>query len=73
MDIQTRKIQFIQAFLKLQSEEIIGIFENILQSETNHGFQPMSVEELNERIDQSEMDFEKGKFKSHEDVFSKYQ
>ena len=34
MDIQTRKIEFVQAFLKLQSEELISLFENILNSET---------------------------------------
>lgn len=72
MDIQTRKIEFVQEFLKLQSEEAITLFETMLQSETNGRFQPMSVEELNKRIDQSEKDFEKGTFKSHEDVFAKF-
>ena len=31
MDIQNRKIEFFQAFLKLQSEEIISQFENLLK------------------------------------------
>ena len=31
MDIQSRKIEFMQAFLKLQSEEIISQLENILR------------------------------------------
>ena len=73
MDIQTRKIEFIQAFLKLENTETIAFFEKILQSKTKNRFQPMSTDELNKRIDQSEMDFENGKFKSHEEVFAKYQ
>tara|TARA_X000000950_G_C13566027_1_gene517556 strand:- start:201 stop:422 length:222 start_codon:yes stop_codon:yes gene_type:complete len=72
MDIQTRKIAFAQEFLKLQSEEAVTLFETMLQSETKGRFQPMSVEELNKRIDQSEKDFENGKFKTHEEVFSKF-
>ena len=31
MDIQSRKIEFVQAFLKLQSEEVISQFENLLK------------------------------------------
>lgn len=73
MDIQTRKIEFIQTFLKLQSEELVSILENILSSETIREFEPMSVSELNQRIDQSEKDFENGDYKSHQDVFAKYE
>jgi hypothetical protein len=71
MDIQTRKIEFVQAFLKLQSEELISLFENILNSETKD-VKPMTIEEFNSRIDQSEKDFENGDYKSHEEVFKKY-
>ncbi|MBC6400649.1 MAG: hypothetical protein GDA42_11015 [Ekhidna sp.] len=72
MDIQTRKIQFLQAFLKLQSEESVSLLERILKSETKDCFQSISMDELNERIDQSEDDFEEGNFKSREDDFEKY-
>ncbi|MDP5093534.1 MAG: hypothetical protein NWQ17_09485 [Polaribacter sp.] len=72
MDIQTRKIEFVQAFLKLQSEELISLFENILNSETKEDLKPMTIEELNSRIDQSEKDFKNGGFKTHEEVFEKY-
>ena len=30
MDLQSRKIQFVQAFLKLQSEEVISQLEELL-------------------------------------------
>lgn len=72
MDIQTRKIEFVQAFLKLQSEELISLFENILNAETKEELKPMTVAEFNSRIDQSEKDFENGDYKSHEKVFEKY-
>lgn len=55
MDIQTRKIQFVQAFLKLQSEKVISRFEELLKSESEE-FQPMTIDEFNERIDKSLLD-----------------
>lgn len=33
MDIQTRKIEFIQEFLKLQNDELIAKFERLLKKE----------------------------------------
>jgi len=76
MDLQTRKIEFVQAFLKLQSEEMISQFEKLLrtakQSESEKDFEPFTVEELNERILQSEKDFENNKFKTTTELLSKY-
>ncbi|SFN08370.1 hypothetical protein SAMN05421741_10160 [Paenimyroides ummariense] len=76
MDLQTRKIEFVQAFLKLQSEEMISQFEKLLrnakQSESENDFEPFTVEELNERILQSEKDFENNKFKTTAELLSKY-
>ncbi|MFA9192402.1 hypothetical protein AAGV28_13570 [Flavobacterium sp. FZUC8N2.13] len=72
MDLQTRKIEFVQEFLKLQSEELIVQFENLLKKETQKKLKPMSVIELNARIDQSENDFKKGKFKTSAELLSKY-
>lgn len=76
MDLQTRKIEFVQAFLKLQSEEMISQFEkllrNVKQSESENDFEPFTLEELNERILQSEKDFENNKFKTTAELLSKY-
>lgn len=72
MDLQTRKIEFVQEFLKLQSEELIAQFESLLKKETQMKIKPMSVLELNSRIDQSEDDFKKGKFKTSAELLSKY-
>lgn len=54
MDLQTRKINFIQEFLKLQNEELIIRLENMLKGNKSVKQPvPMSIEEFNARIDQS--------------------
>jgi len=57
MDIQSRKIKFIQEFLKLQNEEILSRLEDMLSKEMNDSsdsdFEPMTVQEFNARIDAS--------------------
>ncbi len=73
MDIQARKIEFIQEFLKLQSEDAVSRLENFLRIEKESNIQPMTTQELNKRIDQSETDFEKNRFKSNAELESKYQ
>ncbi len=72
MDLQTRKIEFVQEFLKIQSEDLITQFETMLKKKTQNKLKPMSVSELNSRIDQSENDFKNGKFKTSEELLSKY-
>lgn len=65
MDIQSRKIEFMQEFLKIQSEEVISKLENILRKGKsnieNVDFKPMSIEEFNLRIDKSMNDSKNGK------------
>lgn len=55
MDIQTRKIEFIQKFLKIQSEEVITQLEKILSKEIksseNDELKPITVKEFNKQID----------------------
>ncbi len=57
MDLQTRKISFIQEFLNFQNEEIILRFEKLLKKEktkiTSDKIDPMTLEEFNKRIDTS--------------------
>lgn len=75
MDLQTRKIEFIQEFLKLQSEEVISQFENLLKKKSikeKVDVKPMSIKELNSRIDKSEADFKNGKFKTSSQLVTKY-
>ncbi|MBR9831496.1 hypothetical protein GYB57_05060 [bacterium] len=76
MNIEARKIEFIQEFLKLQSEEVIIRLEKILRKENGVNddelHQPMSHEEMNDRIDQSEADFQNGRFKSSSELLTKF-
>ena len=77
MDIQTRKIEFIQEFLKLQNEELISKFEKILKKEKKSSSKlienPMTKEILNDRIEKSELDFKNERFKKTSELLTKYQ
>ena len=62
MDLQTRKIQFIQEILRIKNENIIEKLEKILHQERKKVFDkeliPMTIEEFNELIDSAESDSE---------------
>ena len=77
MDLQTRKLKFIQEFLNLQNEEAVSRMEKLLRKEkknaTAEEHKPMSKEELNKRIDQSEADFQNQRFKKSSEILSKYE
>lgn len=77
MDLETRKIEFVQKFLKLQSEEVISRLEKILKKEqkasADRTLEPMTEVELNSRIDQSEADFRNKKYKSSDELLVKYE
>lgn len=76
MNLEARKIEFVQEFLKLQSEETISILEKILRKEQKSSIEdkvsPMTHEELNRRIDKSESDFHDNRFKSSSELLAKY-
>ena len=65
MDLQSRKISFVQEFLSIESEEIISRLENFLKKEkkvnTTKEFSPMTMEEFQNRIDQSMEDSKNGR------------
>ena len=77
MNIEARKIEFVQEFLKVQSEDVISRLEKILRKENNTSderiIEPMTKEELNKRIDQSESDFRNERFKSSSELLAKYE
>ncbi|MAC96781.1 MAG: hypothetical protein CMC96_14920 [Flavobacteriales bacterium] len=76
MDLEARKIEFVKEFLKLQSEEVVSELEKILSKEKNASkerlIQPMTQDELNERIDKSESDFRNNRFKNSSELAAKY-
>jgi hypothetical protein len=72
MDLQTRKISFVQEFLTIENEEIISSLESLLKKEKkankNKEFSPMTMEEFQNRIDRSMGDSEDGRLKSSKDL-----
>lgn len=76
MNLEARKIKFIQEFLKLQSEESVSLLEKILRKEKiaseERIIQPMNQEDLDIRIDQSESDFRNNQFKNSSELLAKY-
>ncbi|OOG76179.1 hypothetical protein [Algoriphagus sp. A40] len=57
MDLQTRKLSFIQEFLRIQNEEIISRLEKLLKKSKAEFYDqnqlPKSLETLNSEIDHS--------------------
>jgi len=74
MDLQSRKIEFIQEFLKLQSEETISRLEKVLRKDKKEtlkkDIQPMTVEQFNKRIDKSMQDSKDGKLMESNDLIA---
>ncbi len=72
MNIEARKIAFIQEFLKLKNEEAISKLEKILRKEkkssNDRKIEPMSVQELNRRIDKSMEDSKNGRLTEADDL-----
>jgi hypothetical protein len=72
MNTIDRKLRFVQEFLRLTDEEIIGKLEQLLGSERlrkiNNEVNPLTMDEFNERIEQSEDDFKKGRFTETQDL-----
>jgi hypothetical protein len=65
MDLQTRKIHFIQEFLKLTNEQLIEKLEKLLfqgkKESSVKKITKMSIEQFDKMIDQSEIDAKQGK------------
>ena len=74
MDTADRKLRFIQEFLRVADEDIITKLEQLLRIERKKKasveLAPMSMDEFNKRIDQSEDDFNNGKFIEANDLLS---
>ena len=55
MDIQARKLHFVQEFLRVADEELVGKLEKLLQTERKRKLEkdilPLTLKEFNEIID----------------------
>ncbi len=62
MDLQARKISFVQEFLRLKNEDIISGLENMLKKRKSEIYEkelkPMGLDKLNKEIDQAIEDSE---------------
>ena len=76
MNLEARKISFIQEFLRLQNEEIVIGLEKLLHKRKaeliDMEMKPMSIEQFNNDIDQSEDDFKNGRIISANDLKAKF-
>ena len=57
MNLETRKLTFIQEFLRLQNEEIVSGLEKLLRKRKiemlENNLKPMSLKQFNKEIDQA--------------------
>tara|TARA_R110002050_G_scaffold109796_7_gene221243 strand:- start:5232 stop:5474 length:243 start_codon:yes stop_codon:yes gene_type:complete len=77
MDLETRKISFVQEFLRLQNEEIISGLEKMLHKRKaeliENSLKPMSMEQFNNEIDQALDDSKNGRVIKATDLKDKIQ
>jgi hypothetical protein len=75
MDLQTRKITFVREFLTIESEDLLSRFEKLLKNKKavtgDANFRPMTIAQLNRRIDQSEQDSINGRLTESKDLLKK--
>lgn len=75
MDLEARKIEFVQEFLRLQNEEIVSGLEKLLRKrkvELMEGnLQPMTMEQYDAEMDQAESDSINGRMIEVNDLKAK--
>ena len=75
MDLEARKISFVQEFLRLQNEEIVSGLEKFLRKRKSDlkedNFSPMSMRQYNSEIDQALEDSENGRMIKASDLKAK--
>ena len=76
MDLQDRKISFVQDFLRIQNEGIISELENFLKKSKSEMFRknlkPMDLDKFHDEIKQALDDSENDKVIKAVDLKSKY-
>lgn len=72
MDIQTKKLHFIQEFLRLKDESLIDKLNNLLKSERKKiiekEFKPYSEQDFSDMIDAAESDSENNRLTSAKEL-----
>ncbi|MEH6659278.1 hypothetical protein [Leeuwenhoekiella marinoflava] len=77
MDLEARKIAFVQEFLRLQNEEILSGLEKLMRKRKaeliDKNFKPMTMEDYNSEIDQAMEDSKNGRMIKASDLKAKIQ
>jgi hypothetical protein len=72
MNLQERKIHFIQDFLRLNDEDVINVLEKTLKSEKSRMHSrpvtPYTIDEFNEKIDRAEEDAKNGRVRTTDEL-----
>ena len=69
MDLQTRKLHFIEAILSIGDEEVIEKLEALLKKEQQkEDGERVSIEQYNRELDEAEAVMDKGEYISHTDL-----
>jgi hypothetical protein len=72
MDIQTKKLHFVQEFLRLKDENLIDKLNNLLKKERKKKIEkelkPFSKKEFNDLIDNAETDSKNRRLTSARDL-----
>ncbi len=71
MDLQNRKLNLITYLAQVKDEIFFHKLEKYIlknEAEYNSEFKPFTIEELVNRIENSELDFKSGQVKSQEDL-----
>ena len=75
MNIQTRKLELIEEFLRISDETLIEKLECLLKIEKKKRHEkelkPMSLNDFHEMIDQAKLDKENGHIVSHHEIKKK--
>jgi len=77
MNIEAKKLSFIQEFLRIDNEKIINALEALLYKSKSEVFEekmkPMSIEQLNSEIDTAIEDEKNNRFTNAKDLKQKIQ
>lgn len=72
MDLEARKISFIQEFLRLQNEQVIASLEQLLRKEKaqlmENDLKPMTLSEYKDDIDKAMDDSKNGRMTKAEEL-----
>jgi hypothetical protein len=72
MDLQTRKLQFLEEYLRINDEDIIEKLVTVLRKDREKNVRkqlhPMSTQQLADKLDHSEADMEAGSVYSQAEV-----